>query len=96
MDLDAEIQRSKARLHYGIAAIYHHEAGVLADVTAPRALMLSQQSQHHRELARESLRLLGRLGAPLGAELQELVSVHDLNFALEMTARKETSLEQGR
>ena len=96
MDVDVEILRSKARLHYSIAAIYHREAGVLADVTAPRALMLSQQSQHHRELAREALRLLGRLSAPLGAELQDLVRVHDLSFTPELTTQKETAHEQGR
>lgn len=95
MDVDVEILRSRARLHYSIASVYHREAGVLADVTAPRALMLSQQSQHHRELAREALRLLRRLQAPLGAELLELAEIHDLNFALEITAPKENSHEVG-
>ena len=96
MDVDAEILRSKARLHYSIAAIYHREAGVLADVTAPRALMLSQQSQHHRELAREAMRLLRRLRAALGAELLDLTISHDLSFAPELTTQKETAHEQGR
>lgn len=90
---DAEIQRSRARMHYGIAAIMHAEAEKLSDAAPERARLLVNRSNKHRTLAREALSLLKRLRAEWGAELEELVAVHDLTFAL---AEAQRSTDHGK
>lgn len=85
MDDLIEIQRSRARMHYCFAATLYSEASALTECAPKRAALLASRSQEHRALARESLSLLSRLNAPLGAQLEEIVAVHDLTFASSLT-----------
>lgn len=80
-----EAQRSRARLQYKFAAACHAEAEALSEIYPTRAASLANRSREHRDLARETMRVLARLNAEWGAELEEIVAVHDLTFASSLT-----------
>lgn len=93
MDDLTEAQRSRARTNYKLAAVFHEEARTVVDHCPTRAAMLENRSREHRELARETMRLLARLGAQWGAELEEIVTVHDLNFCSQFANREQRHVE---